>query len=297
MNVLSLFDGMSCGQIALNIAGVKYDNYFASEIEKSAIKITQTNYPSTIQIGDVTKVSFKDGVLSTDNGNFEVGSIDLLIGGSPCQGFSLAGMRLNFNDPRSKLFFEYERLRNEINPKYFLLENVKMGKEHEDVISDRLGVPAQEINSSLVSAQNRKRLYWTNIPGVKTPKDKGLLLKDILESGAECNMTDISKFNPVFTKNYVQFDVSGKNYNSQQYRAFFVTGKFGCFPNARATTKRKLYIHPYKYRNLTQTECERLQTVPDGYTKVEGVSEGQALCALGNGWTVDVICNFFKHII
>ena len=180
MNVLSLFDGMSCGQIALNRIGIKPDKYFASEIDKYAIKITQKNYPDTIQIGDVTKVSFKDSVLYTENGNFEVGEIDLLMGGSPCQGFSFAGKQLNFEDERSKLFFEFVRILKECNPTYFLLENVKMKKEYQDVISEYLNVEPILINSALVSAQNRKRLYWTNIKNVNQPIDKHIYLKDIL---------------------------------------------------------------------------------------------------------------------
>lgn len=183
MNVLSLFDGMSCGQIALNRAGIKYDNYFACEIDKHAIEVTQHNFPNTIQLGDVTKLFAKD-----------LPKIDLLIGGSPCQGFSFAGKQLAFNDPRSRLFFEFVRLKNECNPTYFMLENVKMKKEFEIIISKYMGVAPIEINSALLSAQNRVRLYWTNIAAepyglfgdtqctIPQPKDKGILLRDILES-------------------------------------------------------------------------------------------------------------------
>ena len=170
MNVLSLFDGISCGQIALNRAGIKYDNYYASEIDKNAIKVTQLNFPRTIQLGDVTQVF----------GNV-LPRIDLLFGGSPCQGFSFSGKQLNFNDPRSKLIFEFVRLLKETGPKYFLLENVRMKQEYQNVISELLGVSPIKINSSLVSAQNRERLYWTNIPGITAPLDKGILLKDIIE--------------------------------------------------------------------------------------------------------------------
>jgi len=174
MNVLSLFDGMSCGQIALNKLGIDYDKYFACEIDKYAMQVTQHNFPDTLQLGDVqfvTKETF---------GNHK---IDLVVGGSPCQGFSFAGKMLNFDDPRSKLFFEYVRLVKELKPKYFLLENVKMKKESQDIISKYMGVEPIEINSSLVSAQTRKRLYWTNIPNVSQPEDKGVVLRDIIESG------------------------------------------------------------------------------------------------------------------
>lgn len=170
MRILSLFDGMSCAQIALNRLGVNKYTYYASELDKYAIKVTQANYPSTIQVGDVTKLKGED-----------YQNIDLLVGGSPCQGFSFAGKQLNFDDPRSKLFFEFVRILKEVKPKYFLLENVRMKKEYQDVISGHLGVEPIMINSSLVSAQNRVRLYWTNIPGVTQPKEKNLILKDILE--------------------------------------------------------------------------------------------------------------------
>ena len=174
MNVLSLFDGMSCGQIALNKLGIDYDKYFACEIDKYAMQVTQHNFPDTVQLGDVkfvTKETF---------GNHK---IDLVVGGSPCQGFSFAGKMLNFDDPRSKLFFEYVRLVKELKPKYFLLENVKMKQESQDIISKYMGVEPIEINSSLVSAQTRKRLYWTNIPNIGQPEDRGIVLKDIIESG------------------------------------------------------------------------------------------------------------------
>ena len=172
MNVLSLFDGMSCGQIALNKAGVKYDHYFASEIDKYAMKVTKANYPHTTQLGDVSKIQF----------NLPL-KVDLLMGGSPCQGFSFAGKQLNFDDPRSKLFFEFVRLKDVLKPKYFLMENVLMKQESQDIISEYLGVKPVMINSSLFSAQNRKRLYWTNIPFDIPTEDKGIVLQDILEDG------------------------------------------------------------------------------------------------------------------
>jgi DNA-cytosine methyltransferase len=168
VNVLSLFDGISCGQVALERAGVKACNYYASEIDKYATQITQKNYPDTIQLGDVAE--WRSWVLP---------EIDILIGGSPCQGFSFAGKQLAFDDPRSKLFFEFVNILKVVKPKYFLLENVKMKKEFQNIISEYLGVEAIEINSALVSAQNRKRLYWTNIPNVTHPEDKGIFLKDV----------------------------------------------------------------------------------------------------------------------
>jgi DNA-cytosine methyltransferase len=174
INVLSLFDGMSCGQIALNKLGIDYDKYFACEIDKYAMQVTQHNFPDTIQLGDVQFVTKE---------TFGTHKIDLVIGGSPCQGFSFAGKQLNFEDPRSALFFEFVRIVKELKPKYFLLENVKMKKEYQNVITQYMGVEPIEINSALVSAQNRRRLYWTNIPNVEQPEDKGIVLKDIIESG------------------------------------------------------------------------------------------------------------------
>lgn len=178
MIVLSLFDGISCGKVAFERAGIKIDKYYASEIDPYAIKVSKKNHPDIIHLGDVTK--WREWDIPWEK-------IDILIGGSPCQGFSVAGKKLNFDDPRSKLFFEYVDILNHIkklNPNVkFLLENVKMKKEWQDIISSYLGVEPIEINSALVSAQQRKRLYWTNIEGVSQPEDKGILLKDILESG------------------------------------------------------------------------------------------------------------------
>lgn len=171
MKILSLFDGMACGYEALQRAWIAIDKYYASEIDKYAIQIAQKNHPDIIQIWDVTQIKWED-----------YQDIDLIIGWSPCQWFSMAWKMLNFNDPRSKLFFEFVRLVKEIKPKYFLLENVKMKKEFQEVITEYLGVEPIEINSALLSAQNRKRLYWTNIKWITQPEDKGIFLKHILES-------------------------------------------------------------------------------------------------------------------
>ena len=174
MNVLSLFDGMSCGQIALERAGIAVDKYYASEIDKYAVAVTQKNYPETIQLGDITAWN-----------EWDIEQPDIIMGGSPCQGFSFAGKQLNFEDERSKLFFVFVDILKHYKPKYFLLENVMMKQEYQDKISDMLGVHPIRINSALVSAQNRKRLYWTNIEGVEQPVDKGIVLKDILEINAD----------------------------------------------------------------------------------------------------------------
>ncbi len=336
MNVLSLFDGMSCGQIALNKTGISYGKYYASEIDKHAIKVTQHNYPDTIQIGSVLDVKATD-----------LPKIDLLIGGSPCQGFSYAGKQLNFNDPRSSLFFEYVRLLNECKPKYFLLENVKMKKEYQDVITEHLGVEPIEINSALVSAQNRTRYYWTNIPKIEQPNDKGILLKDITEDGLqslglaqrgryneegkvvqkyELNGTEKSNAITTVSKDTLLFIPVDKHSSSsglvclggvmkpthklwldngkllqrnfsQGNRVYSSEGKSATL-NANSGGiggKTGLYEIDGVIRKLTRLECERLQTVPDGYTSV--VSDTQAIKMLGNGWTVDVIAHIFKGLL
>lgn len=175
MNVLSLFDGMSCGRIALERCGFTVKNYWASEIDKYAMTVAKANWPDMVHIGDVRDVIWPE--------MFDGEPIDLLIGGSPCQGFSWAGKRLNFEDPRSKLFFEFVRVLREAKPKWFLLENVNMKQEFQDIISEQLGVKPIRINSNIVSAQNRDRLYWTNIPMSSMPENKRIVLKDILEDG------------------------------------------------------------------------------------------------------------------
>jgi len=300
INVLSLFDGMSCGQIALGKLGIEVDNYFASEIDKHAIKVTQANYPKTIQLGDVTKIEFI------------ASKIDLLIGGSPCQGFSFAGKQLNFDDSRSKLFFEFVRLIDECKPTYFLLENVVMKKEYEDVITQYLGVEPIKINSSLVSAQNRVRLYWTNIPNVKEPEDRNISLSDILEDdsiinpgairGRRLNKATIigRRLNPDGKrKDYDKdipitqcLEVRATNTNKSNCLTtvdkdnVLTTMPIGRHPNA---FKDKL---PFRYYTLK--EYERLQTIPENYTSV--VSTSQAKKMIGNAWTVDVISHIFSYL-
>jgi len=299
INVLSLFDGISCGQIALERAGIEVENYFASEIDKYAMQITMANYPNTKQLGDVKNVTAT-----------QLPKIDLLIGGSPCQGFSFAGAGLNFEDERSKLFFEFVRLKNELNPKYFLLENVKMKQEFQDIISEQLGVKPIMINSNLVSAQNRERLYWTNIPVVGQPTDKGILLKDIIEDG-EClkdkSQTILATLYKENAKSMIKRNKQGllilKNIypkKGQNGNVYSIYGKcktlsagVGIKGNGIGSSNAPKIesINADGWRKLSPLECERLQTVPDGYTKY--VSDTQRYKALGNGWTVDVISLFF----
>lgn len=302
INVLSLFDGISCGQIALERQGFEIENYFASEIDKYAIQITMANYPNTKQLGDVRNVTAE-----------KLPKIYLLIGGSPCQGFSFAGSGLNFEDERSKLFFEFVRLKNELKPKYFLLENVKMKQEFQDIISEQLGVKPILINSSLVSAQNRERLYWTNIPVIGQPSDKGILLKDIIEDG-EClkdkSQTILATLYKENAKSMIKRNKQGllilkniypkKGQNGNVYSIFgkckTLSAGVGIKGNGIGSSNAPKIesINADGWRKLSPLECERLQTVPDGYTKY--VSDTQRYKALGNGWTVDVISFIFSFL-
>ena len=301
-SVLSLFDGMSCGQIALNRVGIKYDNYFASEIDKHAIKVTQANYPKTIQLGDVTKVNGCD-----------LPKIDLLIGGSPCQGFSFSGKQLNFEDPRSKLFFEFVRLVKELKPKYWLLENVVMKKEYEQVISEYLGVEPVTINSSLVTAQNRVRLYWANFE-ITQPTDKGINLIDILETD------DLINPSAIRGRRLNKATILGRRLNERGVRDDYNkdvpitqclevratnTNKSNCLTTVEKdnvlTTMpigrhKDAFKNKLPFRYYTLREYCRLQTVPENYF-TDIVSESQAKKMLGNGWTVDVIAHVFGSLL
>lgn len=296
MNVLSLFDGMSCGRLALERAGIKVYNYFSSEIDTYCIKVADKNWPRDAKnrLGDVCKINAK-----------ELPKIDLLIAGSPCQGFSFAGKQLAFDDPRSKLFFEFVMLKNELTPKYFLLENVRMKKEFQDVISEHLGVEPICINSALVSAQNRVRYYWTNIPGVSQPPDLGIKLQDILENGHSDRLKsfciDANYYKGGNIDNYLK-----KNRRQLVFDKPIVfekphgANKGGCKNREKFNTLRVCTSGNYAlytgtgFRKLTPIECERLQTVPDNYT--DGVSNSQRYKMLGNGWTVDVIAHILSYL-
>lgn len=331
MNVLSLFDGMSCGQIALKNLGVKVDKYYASEIDKYAIQIAKKNFPNTIHLGDVTKIP--SSVFGVNGFNTK---INLIMGGSPCQGFSKAGKNLNFDDPRSKLFFEFVRLVEELKPKYFLLENVKMTKEHRDTISSFLGVEPIYIDSALVSAQTRKRYYWTNIPYIFDPVDQRITLKDIIQTKGELEgsvvdermVTKIGKaycltarydgavwWNSIERSQRTMIRVGDKVVFPEATKKGYAEAGVGegldlSYPNSKTRRGRALKdkahclttISPsqgiinerYNWRKLTPIECERLQTVPDNYT--EGVSNAQRYKMLGNGWTVKVIEHILKNM-
>jgi len=300
LNVASLFDGMSCGQTALERAGFQLNNYFASEIDKYAIAVTQHRFPNTIQLGNVV-----------DWRNWKLPNIDILLGGSPCQGFSIAGKRLNWEDPRSKLFFEYVDILRFYKPRYFLYENVaSMKKEIKDAISFELGVEPIMINSALVSAQSRKRLYWTDIPNILQPDDRKVYLRDILEDG--------------FVDREKSYCLDANYFRGGNLKRYFKRGSrqlvfIKTIPHGYIKESEKLYTkypslcaqspaskHVIKveggneYRKLSAIECERLQTVEDNWTLVpfgkRMMSNTQRYKMLGNGWNIETIVHILSHI-
>lgn len=312
LKVLSLFDGISGGQIALNRCGYKIKEYYASEVDQFSIKVTQTNYPNTIQIGDVSKVTYEDGILYTENGTFEIGQIDLLLFGSPCQSFTFAGKRqgmatdnnievtsldtyLDLKEKgysfvgQSYLFWEACRILKETNPTYFMCENVKMASKWERTISEALGVEPNKINSNLLSAQNRNRLYWTNINDgvIPMPEHNNLFLKDIVEENVS-NKYELSETHmKAFLKSYnwkpCSLDGKAKpllaTYYKQPPHSTYI-------PSENSSSG---------YRRLTPLECERLQTLPENYTDV-GISDTQRYKGIGNGWTISIISHILSYM-
>lgn len=305
MKVLSLFDGMSCGQIALQRLGIKVDTYKASEIDKYAISVAKKNFPNMIHIGDVRDVKVTE-------------HFDLIMFGSPCQGFSFAGNNLNFDDPRSQLFFEAVRILEEakaINPNVkFLMENVRMKKESEQVITDLLGVEPIAINSRIFSAQSRYRLYWTNLEVGELPEDKGIVLKDILEDDYitdrdKSHCIDANYFKGGNLKSYFEkhrrqlvFSKDGlchvgeadlKGHDAIK-RVYHIDGKSPTLTTMGGGHREPKIMQGKAWRKLTPLECERLQTVPDNYTN--HVSNTQRYKMLGNGWTVDTVCHVLSSL-
>ena len=309
INVLSLFDGISCGRLALERAGIKINKYFASEIDPYAIAVSKRNYPDNIHVGDVCGVSSEN-----------LPKIDLIIGGSPCQGFSMAGKMLNFEDARSRLFFEYVRLLKECSPEYFLLENVEMKKCFEDSITQILDVKPIRINSALVSAQERKRLYWTNIPGIEQPTDRGIYLEDVVFPDA---LVDRDKAHAIIGSigRTTHREYFKKNQGQIVYSAIMLSNIYGGFKETRPRVhirksptirtaaggghipslvidgiQKDFTIEEIKkvIRKVNPIECERLQTLPDNWTS--GPSDTQRYKMIGNAWTVDVISHIFKGL-
>ena len=278
MNVLSLFDGISCGQVALQRAHVRVTNYYSSEIDKWAIKTCMKNWPNTVQVGNVV-----DLIGST------LPKIDLMIGGSPCQGFSNAGRLLGFADERSKLFWHFVRLLRECKPTIFMLENVRMRKEWQNIISRELGVNPIEINSGLVSAQLRRRLYWTNLE-VAPLVDKYIYWRDVYEENADCFY---------YTDKAIAWLV-GTSQRRNRYKEYkpddevkmqmVETSHYKGYSNQRCFAI--MDIRGLRY--ISPVECERLQTLPDNYTF--GVSNTQRYKQCGNCWTVDVVAHILGRV-
>ena len=311
MKVLSLCDGMSCGHIALDRVGIKVEQYFAAEIKDIAIKVTKDNHPNTIHIGDVNKISFKDGVLYTEKGEFNVGHIDLVMFGSPCQTFSIAipkEQRIGLeNLEKSGLFYQCNRVLREVNPKYFLMENVaSMRDSDRDTISKLIGVEPIKINSKDVAPALRNRYYWTNIKVTELFK-RDIELKDILTDGytdrskARCLVVSDSRPNTTPIKMFHRYYSTGFTtliFKSEEHYKECVAEYESLTSGKRKVNAKMLdgYIGNVfdGVRYMNQTELERCQTVPEGYTKC--LTRNEAANVLGDGWTVDVIAHIFKAL-
>lgn len=283
ITVLSLFDGISCGKVALDRAGIKVKNYYASEIDEYAMQVSKNNHPDIIQLGDVN---------AWRNWNIDWSQIDLLIGGSPCQGFSFAGKLLNFNDERSKLFFVYVDILNHIksvNPNIkFLLENVKMKADYQNVISGYLGVEPMRINSSLVSAARRDRLYWVNFD-VDMPEDRGITFDDI--NGNTTDWLSNTYIDKVSKWKAQQDPLKNVTYIGTKAKLPCLTAR----GYNQSHSGMILISDGTRYRYLTNNEAELAMTLPIDYTK--GISDRERARCLGNGWTAEVIVHILKHLI
>jgi site-specific DNA-cytosine methylase len=300
LTVLSCFDGISCGRLALERSGIVIDKYYASEIDRHAIKVAMKNYPDTVQVGDIRNVRGSD-----------FRKVDLFIGGSPCQGFSFSGKQLNFEDPRSKLFFEFVRLIKEVKPKYWLLENVVMKQEYQDVISQHLGVEPVKLNSALTSAQNRVRLYWANFE-ITEPTDQGIKLEDILEDtemigpsairGRRLNKATILGRRLDERGKRQDYDKSVPITQCLEVRATN-RDKSNCLTTvAKDTVLTTMEVgrHPdafnrkLPFRNYTKIERCRLMNLPDNYC--DEISDNQTVKATGNGWEVGMVTHIFNQM-
>ena len=290
MNVLSLCDGISCLRIALQRGGHKVDKYFASEIKKNAIKCSKDNWDDIIQVGDVRNLHFKCGYLYNDSTKWYVGKFDLVAFGSPCQSFSSANI---YNDKehyglngKSKLFFECLRVLKEVNPKYFLFENVRMKKDSKSMLDKYMGVNGILINSNLVSYQNRARYYWTNIPNVTIPEDKHVSFQDYIDR----NTTETKL---PYSKSYIKMWERGNS--GFVCKDITHSDKVNCITARQTRCPNAGLIACEDFcRTLTQREQEIGQTLPVGYTKC--LSYNQASDVIGNGWTVDVIVHILKGL-
>ena len=312
MKIVSLCDGMSIGHVALDEANIPVEAYYAAEIKDIGIKVTKDNYPNTIHIGDINKISFKDGVLYTENGEYHCGDIDMVIFGSPCQSFSQAmktDMRIGLEDKvRSGLFLECYRILKEINPKWFLLENVaSMKKEDQAFLSKCMGVQPIRINSKFVGPALRDRLYWTNIPNVTQPVDKGITLQDILTDGwsdrdkARCLIVSDSRPLTTPVKMFHRYYSTGFStliFKSKEHYEECVKEYERLSGGKRKITAKELDNYEGTVfdgvRYMNQEELEKCQNVPKGYTKC--LTRNEAADVLGDGWSVDVITHIFKGL-
>lgn len=298
INVLSCFDGMSCGQIALERAGIKVDGYFASEIKDSAIGLVKQRYPGTIHLGDVRNVYYTNMGIEVDEDESNVRilgvNIDLLIGGSPCKGISkLNQKQQGLGHKESILFWQYLRILKEIqkvNPAVkFLLENTQGQKESIRIITKELGVRPLKFNSSMVSAQNRIRLYWTNIPVNSLPQRKYLTTSDVFSDDMPEDL--------LVTEGRLKWltNESGKKSIEKGYTRINPYPKSGCITaNGHRKWNENYIFRGGAYRYLSVSELEKLQTLPEGYC--EGLSYNDAYDLIGDGWTVDIIAHILKHI-
>lgn len=309
MKVLSLCDEMSCGQLALKKLGIPIEAYYAAEIKDVAIKVTLDNFPNTIEIGDVNQVSYKDGILTTENGDLQVGQIDLVMFGSPCQTFSLAMItehRVGLEDrEKSGLFYECYRILQEVKPKYFLMENVRSMKDKDrDFISQMMGVEPIMIDSALIAPAMRKRYYWTNIEGVEQPKKKDIPLQSILTSGyterqkARCLTVSDSRPLTTSVKMFHRFYYKGFNTLVFKDRQHYLNCKQYYDDNYKGMAAKDIPVDETDVfdgvRYLNQVELERCQTVPEGYTKI--LTRNEAADVLGDGWTIDVIAHILSYM-
>lgn len=356
INVLSLFDGIACGRLALERAGIKVNKYFASEIDPYAIKIAKKNWPDIIHVGDVSKINFIDGWLCSEYGNYEVGHIDLVMGGSPCTDVSFAGRQKGMSTKegvqisdldtflslkskgfefqgQSYLYWEFLRVKNECKPFYFFLENVRMTAKHSRPITESIGVDYMPLNSEIVSAQSRPRFYWHNIPNIQIPKDRGILLKDIVLSDVEpvalhnlyggFKEKSVRVFEnksptlrtaaggghiPSFVKKGLLHSEKAIEYMNRKVKDGRTHWDFGHHSDISKDKSSAVVANFFKgvpynvfkdwdcIRKFHPIECERLQGLPDGYTECPGVSNTQRYKAIGNGWQVDTIVVFFQGL-
>lgn len=296
MTVLSLFDGISVGRLAIERANLPLTNYYTSEIDNYALEVSRLNFPSNIELGDIKELT--SGKLQ------QLGSVDLLLCGSPCQNLSSLGDGTGLNGAKSSLFYEALRVLNEVKPKYWLFENVaSMRTKDRDKISELLGLEPIMINSALVSGQVRKRLYWTNIPGVTQPKDKSILLQDILLDG----YADRKKAHALLTNQlpetkggltrYLRKSTGQIAYREKYFIELDKSTKIKRYSNlielGRAPEPNSLYRNGI-FRHLSVNECEALQTLPKDFTA--GISKSQRFKCLGNSFTADVVAHILSFI-